>query len=536
MVVDAILELAARRSLAFRIHREALGLADFCEYAAWCRREGFRPEARKRPIQFVRERVYANAVARIDQLDAATRRRARITLDRLRGNAHSHVAKAQSVASALADVTFRVSWPFVATLAECTLVFDDETTSVYDNETLLREELAWAIAGVVSNHRSWIRPISGFRRVEGNVNDQMIALIRYLLVEYNVPRFFDGVWFQDPQSDSDDSFSIARQREAYIKLATGQRVSDCDLPLQLTARQSHEFLQSPEWLTVPQAIRWAKVVSFDLPRDLAAAVVNTQLGRTFEYDTPENDPFFASLFGWLAQNREFPVDRVQALVDWALTERFQVLDGFNEAGEPTTYGPRQPQLTMRGRTVESVLQSIETEPQRSARWFASRPTRPVQTSSKAERQTFTIAKPGSRHVERWVFDPLVTPDQLVDEGDAMGHCVGEYTDSLDEGYEFWSVWLVERGESCLDRITIQVWTRDLTVVEANGFEDRELDSWEWEAVERWIAHRRQSREPRFVDETPDCDHWRGEMMLSTTVVDYQPSLAGRIEPMWATQC
>ena len=134
------------------------------------------------------------------------------------------------------------------------------------------------IEGVVALARyrdRWVRSVEGWHPDSRNARRQFSSLVRHLLALYEMPAFMDTTWFLD------DAEEARRQQEWFIHIGQGQNIRTADLPLRLTKRMAHAFLQAPSHLTVVEALRWAQIVGWGGDEELVNAINATRLGRNF---------------------------------------------------------------------------------------------------------------------------------------------------------------------------------------------------------------------------------------------------------------
>lgn len=98
------------------------------------------------------------------------------------------------------------------------------------------------LAALAHHHASWIRsPETWSTAVERNGHpqraDQFGSLARHLLARFDVPTFLDEAWFGPFEAET------LRRQGWFLHLATGGSARDLDLPIHLTRRMAHSFMQ-----------------------------------------------------------------------------------------------------------------------------------------------------------------------------------------------------------------------------------------------------------------------------------------------------
>jgi hypothetical protein len=102
----------------------------------------------------------------------------------------------------------------------------------------------------------------------------------------------DSVWFQGAAPEA------TVQQDWFRHLGLGENIRRADLPLPLTKRMAHRFMQTPGHFTTLAALRWGQVRGLGGDARLVHAVLTTRLAGHFE-----DEDFWAGVLRWLAAAR-----------------------------------------------------------------------------------------------------------------------------------------------------------------------------------------------------------------------------------------
>lgn len=293
-------------------------------------------------------------------------------------------------------------------------------------------------------HERWVRPLKDWRPDTHNARRQFAHLARYLLARYNeVPDFLDAAWFF-----GDDD--VARRRQGwFLHLGGGGNLRTApDLPVQLTKRMAHVFLQGESHRTPEQALRWAQVKGQGGSQSLAEAILQTRIAQTFEHED-----FWASVITFFVRNPMLDPVHVGPIVDFLHNQKFVRAERLLPGGEVELDDPPQPNLSMKSRSIDKLLRQVEewheelanrpideTEERPAARRSAWNRRRPLLEWTGGVIADFEL-KEGSASGQdnlRWSIRELRSNRELAAEGKAMSHCVLSYAKSCRSGGR--SIW------------------------------------------------------------------------------------------------
>jgi hypothetical protein len=302
----------------------------------------------------------------------------------------------------------------------------DETDLLTDQEA---PRYAKALLALAAHHRDWIRPLGDWRSPSHNAGRQYHSLLRHMIAHYDVPTFLDSAWLEGltPQA--------VKYQGWYKHIGSGQNIRTAvDLPIPLTRKQAHHFLRAPEDFDIPAAFRWAVIIDLGGDERLVRSILGTRVGTSFEAEG-----FWESVFRFFAAHPMLDPARHGPIVDYLFHQKFQPSvpnprDG--EPGQPALIPP-QPNLSMKGRTVEALLQAVR-------HWHRSlaRPTGVIPSWRPSGFPPFTHDEGADAGGRRFEILELLTAEELIEEGREMHHCVASYAGSCASGRT--SIWSLRK--------------------------------------------------------------------------------------------
>ena len=289
------------------------------------------------------------------------------------------------------------------------------------------------------HHASWQRPPRTWRPDSRHQTTQFHQLARHLLARYDVPAFMDIVWFLG------DGEQARTQQGWFVHIGTGGNIRTAThLPLHLTKRMAHHFLQAPPESTVGEALRWGQIIGQGGDPELVSAVVQSRLGRSFE-----NEEFWSTVISFLVRQRGLDLSWVSSIVDYLHHRKFETQQIPQPDGSTRGAPPPEPNLSMKSRSLPKLLGQV-------GRWRGNVAATPPPFSRREamRRRRFghfdyeDVDESTGRTI-RWTIHELTTPRSLAVEGEAMSHCAGDYRDRLGQI----SVWSMQAQEGeCIQRI------------------------------------------------------------------------------------
>ena len=361
--------------------------------------------------------------------------------------------------------------PDVDVLRRLLLFCRDETDLLTDQDASLYADALLAIA---AHHRDWVRPVEHWRASSHNASRQFRSLLRHLLARYDVPDFLDAAWFKGLTGEG------VKQQRWYKHIALGRNIRTVDdLPIPLTKKQAHHFLQAPNDFDIPSAFRWAVIIDLGGDERLVRSILRTRIGTTFGAEE-----FWITVFRFLIAHPTLDPSHHGPIVDFLLhrssCRRFPTQRTRDQTGPPLI--PPQANLCMKGRTPESLLRAVG-EWHRS---LSSGRTVPVTTLGPSGFPAFIHEEGLGEDARRYEIVELLTSHELILEGSLMHHCVASYARSCASGRT--SIWsLRKRIESgrVVRLATIEVSNKERRIVQVRRRWNKLPTSGDLSLLVRW---------------------------------------------------
>ncbi len=316
---------------------------------------------------------------------------------------------------------------------------------------------------------------------DGGLHTGTASLAEHLLTSYPVPRFLTAVWFGEALDNE-----VWRGR--YIEHGQGTRFRDLGLPMQMNRSMERAFIQTPDHFPVKLALRRAELLALGAELPLVELVLQTHLGECFEHGE-----FWRTVLRFFVRHQQdvLPAD-VSSIVSFLRDIRFEPIQVETLTGTHRL-SPPEPDFSMKGRTLASMRRrvahwkKIRGHTLRTSHDWLPLGLRPFQ---------FQAATQDSQDAFRWEFVELTNSHQLVAEGHALGHCVGEYSNACVRGdSRIFSLRKHVAGKDPYSVMTVEIDPSDREVVQAQGHRNRSLRIAERELLLRWV----QAQELKVAD-------------------------------------
>ena len=271
-----------------------------------------------------------------------------------------------------------------------------------------------ALLALSAHERAWLRPLEAWQATSHNVARQFRGLLRHLLTRYEVPTFLDAAWLEGLTPEG------VRHQGWYKHVGQGRNIRTAnDVPLQLTKKQAHLFLQAPDDFDIPSAFRWAAIIDLGGDERLVRSVLGTKIGAEFGHEE-----FWNSVFRFFIVHPGLDHRHHGPIVDYLLAHKFvpSIRNVRTDLpGQPELVPPR-PGLCMKGRTPESILRAVSS-------WHGTLTvtrTAPIPSWKPSGFRPFVFDEASGDGERRYEVVELLTGQELMDEGCAMRNCVASY--------------------------------------------------------------------------------------------------------------
>lgn len=365
------------------------------------------------------------------------------------------------------------------------------TALLADNPGPDRESIRNAFVNLAARHADWMRRPHAWRAGRRNRRAQLSSLIRHLVASYDVPLFFDQAWTLPTRWAYQTEPRLFQ--DWFLHVASGANLRTArGLPFPLSKRMAHHTLEADASLAIGQAIRFGQARAVGLEPSLARAFATTRAGDVT--DAPGGraaDPFWASVLRFFAPYGMVDPACVGPVVDYLIHQRFEPSrrpDG--------TLAPPHPGLTMKGRTLDTLLRQVDDWHRQAARVRQVRGRAwpalgiKVVVDDAGERRGRFIWRLGSkRKTTTWIVEELLTGKELAEEGRALSHCVYSYAWSCEKGQS--SIWSLRRKRTDAGgaeereerRVTVEIRPMARQIVQARGSRNRPPTESEWRILD-----------------------------------------------------
>ncbi len=321
-----------------------------------------------------------------------------------------------------------------------------------------------ALALISVHSHAWLRPVEAWKPRSHSAQRQFASLLRHLFVQYDMPAFFDSIWFLQPTKET------AKQVEWYLFVGKGQNIRNCELPLPMTKKMAHHFMHAPKDVSVNQALRWGQILGLGGDERLARAIFGTRLVENFK-----DEEFWVTVIRWFAAHPMLDRTHVGPIIDYLYAQRFETQIGHE--------APQQPNLTMKGRSPASLLRQVNEWHRR----LANDNTQQLRQWNPSGIQGFEFLEGSQKNntLKCWTIRELLSSKSLFAEGRQLKHCVATYASSCARGH--CSIWTME-VESCegfKKLITIEVSKVGNLICQARGKANRLPNEKEKNIIRRW---------------------------------------------------
>lgn len=469
-------------------HIRGLGLSTVEAYREWCDQNGFSRKLKKSWNQRCQERNFSLQSVAMERLQSH-RRESRNQSDVLReviaGERSENEVTLPHLKRLCENLRIsrrpkherRVNRKVLLRLFEhlhnCRAKFFDGSPAVASLGQISGNTYVEALAQIAANSSSWQRPVEDWKPRSHSSSRQFASLLRHLFVKYDdVPLFLDTVWFTGNRKDA------AERRSWYIHVGRGQNIRHCKLPIPLTKKMAHLFMRSPNELTIDQALRWAQVLGLGGDEHLARAIIGTRLIDQFQ-----NDEFWSSVIRWFISHPMLDRTQVGPIIDYLQYQRFVPEHVYIANGQREETSPPQPNLSMNGRTPESLLRQVHD-------WHRklnndNRYQIQQWKSSGIQNYEFIEGSEKKGTLRCWTIRELLSSKALLAEGRQMKHCVATYADSCARG--FCSIWTmeVESFGGMSKAVTVEVRKSERMICQIRGKANRLPNDKEKQIIQRW---------------------------------------------------
>ncbi|MDP6778507.1 MAG: PcfJ domain-containing protein [Candidatus Latescibacteria bacterium] len=446
-------------------HVKLLGLETVLEYQTWCRDQGLSDAVHKSPKQ------------RQKELDLARRHEGEAALSQARHQSRRpeeairRIYRGESTGEGPGRPELEKVEAAFETVGEdrgsrkallALLLHAEGHSDLLDAEPALarlgQQEGNTYIEGLgilAAHHHDWVRQAEDWQPPSHNSRRQFGSLSRHLLARYEVPVFMDSAWFRG-------EFEPARDQQEWFKhVGMGGNIRTADVPVCLTKRMAHLFLQAPDDSTVEEALRWGQILGLGGDELLVRAVNGTRLGESFD-----NEAFWSTVVHFLVNHPMLDPEQVGPIVDFIHNQKYVSQEVVGPDGAVESRDPPQPNFAVKGRSMDKLLRQVEAWHRRLARDNRV-PFRHWEPSGHSGLDHEEQGEDGAE--VHWTIEELLGTRELTAEGRGMHHCVASYANSCRRGnVSIWSMQASDDGGRAHRVMTIAVNNRGRTITQARG--------------------------------------------------------------------
>lgn len=297
------------------------------------------------------------------------------------------------------------------------------------------------------------------------------ALPEFLFVRYPIPEFLRSAFIEN------DALAM----QIYIHLGSGKNLRTMPgLPFPLTKRMAHFFTQSPDFHSVYKSLRFGQVLGYGGSEELAKSIIASRM----DYD-PARAGFWAEVIQWLIHHQVRHDDYVKLIIAYIHERKFRRRNLIaQEAGTDLQTIAIDPDFSIKGRKFDKLLSDAIDWNWLSVQMGDQRNNKIVKEVN--DLRYFTGGGKQPRY--RYEIRPLLTVEEIREEGRRMHHCVGTYADEASSGQT--SIWsLTEtavRSEYTRRLLTIEV-VEGRVIAEVRGNMNRLATNFERSLIHRWAS-------------------------------------------------
>ncbi|OJJ18843.1 hypothetical protein BKI52_25055 [marine bacterium AO1-C] len=303
-------------------------------------------------------------------------------------------------------------------------------------------------------------------------------LLQFLFGHYSVPMFMNQAW----------KTGNKQTIEWYLHLVNGHNIRKAkDLPVSLTKKMAHHFLESPVEYSVYQALYYGQIIALGGSMALFKALMVAKLDQV-----TQDTAFWLELIQFLINHPDFLENhQVGPLVDFTVAQRYETPLQLNEAGELVRQKTRTTEFSLKGRTYGSLMRMIGewhrwlNDAQQYQRVMEQYGQAVVHWNYSTMDEFHYFAK--RRSLQWYTIRQITDSQSLFEEGRQMSHCVSSYLNRCTSGYcSIWSLVKQDLFRPTTKIITIEV-LDDHRVVQARGAYNRMPSEKEMKVIKAWAS-------------------------------------------------
>lgn len=444
------------------MYARALNLQSIDDYQSWCMQQGFSTSLTKTRVQLEREYQHYKLAFATDKLKQYKRE----------GNMRYLVQKIYRKEIAYKDLHSDAlkaiyngfnKTPNKRLLKEVLCQLDENT------KLLCHIDYIKGVIGFVTYYSLWLRPFVDWQPKTHNVDRQFSSLARHLFAKYEVPAFMDCVW----QKGNDQAKSW------FVHIGKGNNIrTAASLPINMTKKMAHYFMQAPAGYDTNAAFRWAQIHALGGNKAIADAIAQTRLVRVFNADD-----FWLGVLRFFIANPMLDTSQYNPIIDYIWHKKYENRMVFVERGVAREEEPEQPNFSMQGRTPDTLLRQVEN-------WHRQLGKQPrggnlQWQKSKLVDFRYIEGRANNHNMRIWTIQELLSSNELIAEGRKQNHCVASYARSCFSGKT--SIWTmdVQENQTRQKLLTIELHNTTSSIRQVRGLRNRMATNREMAIIHRW---------------------------------------------------
>lgn len=325
------------------------------------------------------------------------------------------------------------------------------------SDLLKEEKLIHAVYNMFLFNGYWINNLIGWKPTARLAEAQLKELAAYLFCRYKVPAFLFQCFNETVNT---------RYVYWFIHIGTGGKVKEVgNIPIPFTQKMAHYFLQAPDKLTIPEALRWAQVRGLNGDYLLAEKIAYSWLSSK-----PYADEDFWEQFIRLVINAGmFNQNKLTELIDY--TREMKRANG---------------NYSLKGRTLETMFRQSDIWHKQFSNSWSNQVWKPCGING------FRVEKKS----ELILLEELTEAKLLSEEGKVMKHCVGSYAFYCMKGKSaIFSLRKYTAGVLLDVMATVEVHVASQRIVQAKAKMNRPISYEARKYMEAWATHQHLSINP-----------------------------------------
>lgn len=329
------------------------------------------------------------------------------------------------------------------------------------------------IVSLLQHKSSFVRDICDWAPSQYNVHKQFASLVRHLFANYPIPDFFDSAFLSGTE--------VHQNWAIHIGAGGNFRKSD-NLPIAVSKKIAHYFLQAPATCSVAEALRYAQVLANGGDLRVAEGLFDTRLARQFV-----DDKFWLTVIRFFIRNPMLDPLKYNEIVDYIWVQRYQERDQLQPEETVDNSSIIQPKFSMKGRTAIALLRDVQVWHNELSRNKKYRRLYWDKSEYKDFEHIEGVDSTENANQRIWKIEELLSSDELWLEGKTLKHCVLSYAYSCyKRNKSIWSLSLMEDPKiGFTKQVTIELSLQDHEISQIRGAKNRSPRDDEMRIIRLW---------------------------------------------------